>query len=412
MKKASIISVGNELLAGQSLDTNKPYLSAQLLSMGIPVVCGYTVGDDVEMIADAITQAVSHTDIVIITGGLGPTADDLTRQGLAYFMGIELQFKDDLLRQIAAFFNKRNIKMTEINKTQAYLPAGTEALKNRFGTAPGIKAEYQDKLIVALPGPPAEMKPMFLESVADRLRVLAAGQVVIIGKVHCFGTGESVIAQKLDSLMKRQRNPLINCTVSDGIITLHIVAAAKSQQDAEKMIEEDADKISDFLGDLVYGRDGQTLAQVVGSELARRKKTLSLAESCTGGLIAKLITDVPGASEYLTCGWVTYANEAKIIQLGVDRKLIERYGAVSEQVARAMATAARERADTDFAIAVTGIAGPSGETEQKPLGLVYITVESSRRQRFERFVFSVSRNSVRRLAALNALNMLRLELEA
>jgi len=379
--------------------------------MGIPVVCGYTVGDDVEMIADAITQAVSHADIVIITGGLGPTADDLTRQGLAHFMDIELQFKDDLLSQIAEFFNKRNIKMAETNKTQAYLPAGTEALKNRLGTAPGIKAEYQDKLIVAMPGPPAEMKPMFRESVADGLGVLAAGQVVIIGKIHCFGTGESVIAQKLGSLMKRQRNPLINCTVSDGIITLHIVAAAKSKQDAEKMIEEDADKIFNLLGDLVYGRDEQTLAQVVGSELARRKKTLSLAESCTGGLIAKLITDVPGASEYLTCGWVTYANEAKIIQLGVDRKLIERYGAVSEQVARAMATAARERADTDFAIAVTGIAGPSGETEQKPLGLVYITVESPRRQRFERFVFSVSRNSVRRLAALNALNMLRLELE-
>jgi len=379
--------------------------------MGIGVVCGYTVGDDVEMIADAITQAVSHADIVIITGGLGPTADDLTRQGLAHFMGIELQFKDDLLRQIADFFDKRNIKMTETNKTQAYLPAGTEALKNRLGTAPGIKAEYQDKLIVALPGPPAEMKPMFRESVADRLGVLAAGQVVIIGKIHCFGTGESVIAQKLDSLMKRQRNPLINCTVSDGIITLHIVATAKSKHDAEKMIEEDADKISSLLGDLVYGRDGQTLAQVVGGELARRKKTLSLAESCTGGLIAKLITDIPGASEYLTCGWVTYANEAKIIQLGVDRKLIERYGAVSEQVGRAMATAARERADTDFAIAVTGIAGPSGETEQKPLGLVYIIVESPRRQRFERFVFSASRDRVRRSAALNALNMLRLELK-
>ena len=211
--------------------------------------------------------------------------------------------------------------------------------------------------------------------------------------------------------MKRQRNPLINCTVSDGIITLHIVAAAKSKQDAEKMIEEDADKIFNLLGDLVYGRDEQTLAHVVGSELARRKKTLSLAESCTGGLIAKLITDVPGASEYLTCGWVTYSNEAKIIQLGVDRKLIERCGAVSEEVGRAMATAARERADTDFAIAVTGIAGPSGGTEQKPLGLVYIIVESPRRQQFERFVFSASRDRVRRSAALNALNMLRLELE-
>lgn len=411
MKKASIISIGNELLSGQSLDTNKPYLSSQLLSMGIGVVCSYTVGDDVEMIADAISQAVSHADIVIITGGLGPTADDLTRQGVAQFMGVELRFEDELLRQIEEFFNKRNIKMTEINRTQAYLPAGAEALENRLGTAPGIKAEYQGKVIVALPGPPGEMKPMFRESVADHLGTLAADQVVIIGKIHCFGTGESVIAEKLGSLMKRKRNPLINCTVSDGIITLHIVASARNRPDAEKMIEEDAERISELLGDLVYGRDGQKLAQVVGSELARRKKTLSLAESCTGGLIAKLITDIPGASEYLACGWVTYANEAKIVQLGVDKKLIERYGAVSEQVARAMATAAREKADTDYAIAVTGIAGPSGGTEQKPLGLVYIVVESPRQQRFKRFVFSASRDRVRRSAALSALNMLRLELK-
>jgi len=410
MKKASIISVGNELLAGQIVDTNVGYLSRQLLSMGIPTVNCYTVGDEIDSIAEAMAQAAQQADIVLITGGLGPTDDDLTRQALAKFMGAQLEFREELLSRISEFFVKRDIKMSANNKVQAYIPSGAEALPNNVGTAPGIMAEHEGKIFVCLPGVPAEMKQMFAESVAGKLKKAGGGQVVLTRKVRCFGTGESVIAEKVGDLMQRDRNPLINCTVSGGIITLHIIAKATDRAGAEEMIEEDARQLRALLGDLVYGEDEETLAEVVGVKLREQGKRLAVAESCTGGLIAKLLTDVPGSSDYFTYGWVTYSNEAKIRQLGVDGALIEKHGAVSEEVARAMAKGARDRADTDFAIGVTGIAGPGGGTGQKPVGLVYIAVDAGEELEVQRYIFSHTRGHIRYRAALTALNMLRLRL--
>jgi len=410
MKKASIVSVGNELLAGRIVDTNAGYLSRQLLSMGIPTVSCYTVGDEIDSIANAMGQAAQQADIVLITGGLGPTDDDLTRQALARFMGVQLEFKEELLAQISEFFANRDIKMSQNNKVQAYVPAGTGALRNNVGTAPGIIAEHEGKIFVCLPGVPAEMKQMFAESVAGKLKQAGGGQVVLTRKLNCFGTGESVIAEKLGDLMQRDRNPLINCTVSGGIITLHIVATAKDKNVAEEMVEKNIQQLREILGDLAYGADEQTLAEVVGVKLGARRKRLAVAESCTGGLIAKLLTDVPGSSDYFTYGWVTYSNEAKIRQLGVDRALIEKHGAVSEEVARAMAKGARDRADTDFAIAVTGIAGPGGGTEQKPVGLVYIAVDAGDLLDVQRYIFSHTREYIRYRTALTALNILRLKL--
>jgi len=410
MKKASIISVGNEILAGLIVDTNAGYLSRQLLSMGVPTVSGYTVGDRIDSIAEAMAQAAQQADVVLITGGLGPTDDDLTRQALARFMGVQLEFKEYLLAQISEFFTKHDIKMTQNNKVQAYIPAGAEALTNNMGTAPGIIVERDGKIFVCLPGVPAEMKQMFAESVAGKLKKAGGGQVVITRRLNCFGTGESVIAEKVGDLMQRDRNPLINCTVSGGIITLHITAKATDRAGAEEMIEEDARQLRALLGDLVYGEDEETLAEVVGVKLREQGKRLAVAESCTGGLIAKLLTDVPGSSDYFTYGWVTYSNEAKIRQLGVDRALIEKHGAVSEEVARAMAKGARDRADTDFAIGVTGIAGPGGGTEQKPVGLVYIAVDAGGVLDVQRYIFSHSRGHIRYRTALTALNMLRLKL--
>jgi len=410
MKKASIVSVGNELLAGRIVDTNAGYLSRQLLSMGIPTVSCYTVGDEIDSIANAMGQAAQQADIVLITGGLGPTDDDLTRQALARFMGVQLEFKEELLAQISEFFANRDIKMSQNNKVQAYVPAGTGALRNNVGTAPGIIAEHEGKIFVCLPGVPAEMKQMFAESVAGKLKQAGGGQVVLMRKLNCFGTGESVIAEKLGDLMQRDRNPLINCTVSGGIITLHIVATAKDKNVAEEMVEKNIQQLREILGDLAYGADEQTLAEVVGVKLGARRKRLAVAESCTGGLIAKLLTDVPGSSDYFTYGWVTYSNEAKIRQLGVDRALIEKHGAVSEEVARAMAKGARDRADTDFAIAVTGIAGPGGGTEQKPVGLVYIAVDAGDLLDVQRYIFSHTREYIRYRTALTALNILRLKL--
>ncbi len=378
--------------------------------MGIPTSSCYTVGDRIDSIVQILSQAAQQADIIIITGGLGPTDDDLTRQALARFMQVELEFSEELLAQISEFFSKRGLKMSANNKVQAYIPAGAEAIVNNVGTAPGIMAERDGKIFVCLPGVPAEMKQMFAESVAGKLKQVGGGQVVLTRKLNCFGTGESVIAEKLGDLMRRDRNPLINCTVSGGVITLYIVATAENKDVAEEMVEKDLHLLREILGDLAYGADEQTLAEVVGAKLRSHRKSLAVAESCTGGLIGKLLTDVPGSSEYFTCGWVTYSNEAKVSELGVDRILIDKCGAVSEEVARAMAEGARVRAEADFAIGVTGIAGPGGGTDEKPVGLVYIAVAGAGRLDVEHHIFSHSRGHIRYRTALAALNMLRLRL--
>lgn len=410
MKKASIVSVGNEILAGQIIDTNVAYLSEKLLSIGIPTVSCYTIGDEIEVIVRALLQGADDADIVLVTGGLGPTDDDLTRQGLAKFLRAELQLQDGLLSKIESFFAERNVRMPEKNKVEAYIPAGARALDNRLGTASGIIAEHKSKLFVAMPGVPSEMKRMFEDSVFSELGKLASGQVVVVRKLKCFGTGESSIAQMLGDLMSRSRNPLINCTVKCGVITLHIVATAKDRAEAQEMIAKDEKLLRDILGQLVYGTDEQTLAEVVGQELARQNKTVAVAESCTGGLIGKLITDIAGASGYFSRGWIAYSNLAKVEELGVSADLLEKYGAVSEQVASAMAKSARRKAKSDFAIGVTGIAGPTGGSVEKPVGLVYIAVDSEAGCQAERFVFSHNREFIRLRAAQAALDMLRLRM--
>ena len=410
MKQASIISIGNELLNGQTVNTNATYLSSELLSNGIPVVSAYTISDDVDAIVRVFNLAVVDADIVLITGGLGPTDDDLTRQAFASYLGTELQLQVDLLNKLEHFFKKRDLRMPEKNKIQAYIPTGAKPLLNTLGTAPGIMAEVKGKLIFSLPGVPSEMKRMFAESVLPELQRFTGGQAVIIRKLKCFGAGESTIAEMLGSACQRGRNPLVNCTVESGIITLHIIASAKEKDTARKMAEKEEKKIRNILGEVIYGTANQSLAQVVGEQLARQEKTLAIAESCTGGIVAKLLTDIPGASKYFTHGWITYSNAAKISELGVSADLIDKYGAVSEYVAQAMACCARKKAQTHFAIGITGIAGPDGGSEQKPIGLVYISVDSDNGCDTKRYLFSHDRASVRIRAAQTALNMLRLKL--
>lgn len=421
MKKASIVSIGNELLTGQTPNTNASHLSEKLLTIGIPVVNSYTIGDEIDSIVRAFNLAADDADIIIATGGLGPTDDDLTRQALAKFLNKELQLQDELLQKIQDFFTSRDrhpsslelrrTGMPEKCKIQAYIPAGAKALENNLGTAPGILIEANDKLYVALPGVPSEMKQMFEESVLPKLRKLSVSQAVVIRKLKCFGAGESNIAELLGPAMQRGRNPLINCTAHCGVITLTIIATADEQQKAEQLAEKDEKSLRDKLGELIYGTDEQTLAEVVGKQLAQQKKTLAVAESCTGGTLAKLITDIPGASRYFTYGWVTYSNTTKTTELGIEAELIEKHGAVSEQVAEAMAQCARKKAATDFAIAITGIAGPAGASEQKPVGLVYISVDSISGTETKRIIFSHDRDSIRLRAAQTAINMLRLKLE-
>jgi len=408
MKKASIVTIGNEILAGKTVDTNAAHLATELQNIGIPVVSTYTVADEIKQIVQKLSLAGADADLIIAAGGLGPTDDDLTRQAFAEFLGVELQLNEELLEKIKQRFAQRNLKMPEKNKIQAYIPAGAKALKN-IGTAPGIMAESEGKLFIALPGVPMEMKQM-LELILPELKQFAGSQAMVVKKIKCFGAGESSIAEMLGDMMQRGRNPLINCTASKGIITLHIIATADNQNKAKQMAEKDEKSLRDMLGELVYGTEEQTLAEVVGEKLAKQGKTIAVAESCTGGWLAKLITDVPGASNYFTYGWITYSNDAKISELGVPADLIEKHGAVSEQVAIALAQGARKKAGTDFAIGITGIAGPTGRTEQKPIGLVYITVDSDSGCETNHCHFIQKRQFTRLRAAQTALNMLRLKL--
>jgi nicotinamide-nucleotide amidase len=411
MSTASIVSIGNELLIGHTTDTNAAFICQQLLSIGVSVVSVYTVGDDIGQIVLALKRATDDADIVVATGGLGPTDDDLTRQAFAELLDAKLQLDSTLLETIRQFFAKRGLQMPEKNAIQAHIPAGAQPIENPIGTAPGICARFQQKILFALPGVPVEMKQMFEASVLPRLKQQGGKGFTVVRKIRCFGAGESVIAEKLGNLMGRQRNPLINSTVDSGVITLHVVADAKTKRQAEQLTKKDIEHLKSLLGDLIFGTDDQTLPEVVGGLLTQKHKTIAIAESCTGGLLAKLLTDIPGSSAYFTHGWITYSDKAKTEQLGIAPRAIEKNGAVSEQVASAMALAAQQKARSDFAIAITGIAGPTGGTEQKPVGLVYISVSSDNNCQTKRFLFSHTRDIIRHRAALTALNMLRLALK-
>lgn len=412
MKTACIIAVGNELLNGQRVDTNSSWLQEQLLRLGIPTVGGHVMPDEEERIIAALKEASVQADIVILTGGLGPTDDDLTRNALSTFLDKPLELREDLLQEIERFFERRRLIMASTNRVQAYLPAGTEAMNNPRGTAPGIFAQQEGKLYFCLPGVPYEMKGMFEDHVYPKLIAEAGRGVILNSQVHCFGLGESTIAEKLGDLMKRGRNPLINSTAHVGVITLHIIAGGDDAAAAEEMIEKDRDLICRLLGDAVFGIDEQTLPEVVGVLLKKQNLKLALAESCTGGLVAKMITDVPGSSEYFSAGWVTYSNEAKVRDLGVSQEIIDKHGAVSAPVAQAMAEGAAHKSGADIAVGITGIAGPEGGTEQKPVGLGYIGLYDKGVVEVQELRFSpVGREFVRRRAALTALNWIRLKLK-
>lgn len=414
MSRTSIVTIGNEILSGITVNTNAAYLADKLLLLGISTVSSYTVADELDSIAQALEAAVEDAELVITTGGLGPTSDDLTRQALAKFLGVELELKKELMEKIENFFIRIGQQMRENTKQQAYLPAGTTALENKIGTAPGIRAEKNEKLIFCLPGVPAEMKRMFESSVLEELAQIVKKSnqsLTVLRKVKCFGEGESTIAEMLEPFCARDRNPLINFTADCGVITVHIVARGKDYNEVTRIAEAEQEKLVERLGELVFSTDEKDLAEVVGCQLIELRKTLAVAESCTGGLLAEIITAVPGASNYFTHGWITYSNDAKINELGVDADLIKRYGSVSGEVAEAMAKGARLRAKTDVSVAITGIAGPSGGTEQKPVGLVYISVDSSFYSETKRFIFAAGRASIRLRSANAALNMVRLALQ-
>ena len=412
IKKACVISVGNELLNGQTVDTNASWIAAKLHEKGVLTAGVWLVPDEKLRIVRAIQDASEQGELILITGGLGPTDDDLTREAVAAYLDVDLEFHPELLSVIEDFFKERGKVMAPTNRSQAYIPKGAGVLENPCGTAPGFRVDKNGHHIFVMPGVPAEMKRMFTDHVMPCIETSVSTERVFTRKLRCFGAGESDIAQKLGTMMERGRNPLINCTCGAGDIILHINAVSSNERDALKMIDDAATAIRECLGDVIYGEGEQDLPKVVSGLLKKSHKTIALAESCTGGLLSQMLTEVPGASAYLLAGWVTYSNEAKIHLLDIPDKLISEFGAVSEPVAQSMAIQAGWKTGADIAVSITGIAGPDGGTDEKPVGLVYIGVLIDGHCRVHEHRFpSINRDWVRLRAALTALNHVRLGLQ-
>lgn len=408
--KAVLLAIGNELTSGQTVDTNSAHLARRLVALGIRTLRHATVGDDRPAIAAAITEAAREADLVLVSGGLGPTADDLTRDGLADAMGSELVLDEVSLRHLEAFFERRGRTMVPTNRVQAMFPAGARPIENVCGTAPGIAARLGDADVYVMPGVPHEMEAMFDGQIAPLLP--HQGAAIAERVVRAFGAGESDMAARLRDLMARDANPTVGTTVAAGLISVRISARAADADQAARLADAAADEVARRLGEWVIGRGDATMASAVGERLRRAGQTLATAESCTGGLVGRMITDVPGASDYFLGGVVSYANEVKQSALGVPADLLAEHGAVSEPVARAMAEGCRRTIGADWAVALTGIAGPTGGTDEKPVGLVYIALAGPSGTTVHRHVFPYARQIVRRRAAAAALNHLRLALRS
>lgn len=404
--KAEILAVGTELLMGQIANTNAQYISSRLPAAGIGVYYHSVVGDNPERIKECLSLALSRSDIIITTGGLGPTQDDLTKETIAALVNKKLVLDKESMEKMKAFFKDRKRKMPQNNNKQAYLPEGSIIIRNKNGTAPGCIIEENDKVIVMLPGPPSEMKPMFEEGVMPFFES-RSGFWLKSRFLKIFGIGESTVEDNLIDLIDRQTNPTIAPYAKDGEITLRITARYKKDSENADIITPVEDEIRKRFGDAVYSSENKSLAQVAAEMLLKRKTTISLAESCTGGLLSSKLTEIPGISEVFDRAAVTYSNRSKIDELGVKQETLEKYGAVSEQTAAEMADGIRNAASTDIGISVTGIAGPDGGTPEKPVGTVYIALSHKNGVDVQKLELWGDRNRIRNVTCLHVLDMLR-----
>jgi nicotinamide-nucleotide amidase len=407
---AEIIAVGSEMLTEDKIDTNSLYLTGQLNALGVEVVQKTIVGDDRARLSGVITGALNRSDIVILSGGLGPTEDDVTRDAVASALGRRQSFRQDLCDAIAARFARMNRKMSENNKRQAFLIEGADVLPNDRGTAPGQWLSLDGKAVLLLPGPPKEMKALFEQQCLPRLHQLLPPQVIRTVHLRIAGMGESEVDQLIAPVYTRYTNPVTTILAGAGDIQLHLRARCDTAEQADALLKEVLDQIEPILGDRIYTRSGQSLEESVGCLLLRRKETACVAESCTGGLLAQRMTSTPGSSNTFLGGFVTYTPEMKVSILGVNPDLLHTQGAVSEPVARAMAEGARRVAGTTYALSVTGFAGPDGGTEADPVGTVYIGLAYPAACDVRRVQFLGDRARVRLLASQTALDMLRRKL--
>ncbi len=375
IKNAEILCVGTELLLGEVINTNAAYISRELAKLGISVYHTAVVGDNPARLSDAVKNALGNADLLVLSGGLGPTYDDLTKETVADALGLPMVRDNEILREIEDFFAGIGIKMPENNAKQADVPLGAIALKNRTGTAPGIFLEKDEKVVVLLPGPPFELIPMFREFVYPRLRTMS-DKVLISHNIHIMGMGESEVETHLIDLMKNSKNPTLAPYAKEGEMRLRVGALVENETEGERMCAEMIERVKNTpVGEHIYAIDAELIEKFTVNLLKEKGLTLSCAESCTGGYFGKRITDISGASAVFRGGVITYTNEAKIELLGVNPETLEKYTAVSPEVAEEMARGVRERLKTDIAISITGEAGPTPSTNQE-VGTVFVGVST------------------------------------
>ena len=410
MAVCEILSVGTEILLGDILNTNSRFLSVELAKLGISVLRHTTVGDNAERLSAALRTALDRSDIVIATGGLGPTQDDITRDVCCSVMGFELEYSPEIGEGIRKYFVSKSIEMPESNLRQAYVPVGGTVFENHHGTAPGLGLKKDGKCVVILPGPPYEMAPMYKESVVPYLAEYSEGAIVS-HTVRTMGIGESAMAEKVADLIEGS-NPTVAPYAKKGEALLRVTAKAETESKAEELCRPVIDEIISRLGGVVYGIDSENIEQRVVELLKENNMTIATAESCTAGYIPKRLTDIPGASEVFGCGIISYSNEIKQQLLGVKKETLDRFGAVSEQTAREMAAGVRRVSGADIGISVTGIAGPGSDGTDKPVGLCFIALDAEDMQTCEKVETGKNdREYNRYVNASRALNLARIYIE-
>lgn len=403
---AELLSVGTELLLGEILNTDAQYLSSQLSEIGIDVYYQTVVGDNPKRLKNAVELALSRSDIIITSGGLGPTQDDLTKEVLTECMGEELVMHEECLEFVRKYFKKLDKPMAKINEKQAMMPKNCTIIPNNNGTAPGAIIEKNGKIMIMLPGPPNELKPMYKETVKPYLQ--NKNDYIFHSKgLQIFGIGESSVAEKLDKMMNEYTNPTVAPYAKTAGVRLRITAKCKDVDEGDKLIAPVEKEIRDILGDYIYGIDEDNLPSVVINQLKNNGYKISAAESCTGGMFAKMVTDVSGSSSVIDESIITYSNNAKMKHLGVSGDTLDKYGAVSKETAYEMANGILNNTDADIGVGITGIAGPSGGSEEKPVGLVYIGVAFKESVEVKEFRLNGNRDKIRYSTCLNAFDMVR-----
>jgi nicotinamide-nucleotide amidase len=407
MLAAEIIAIGSELLTPGFVDTNSSYLTEQLNGLGITVAMKAIVGDDENYLENAIRGSLSRTPILLTIGGLGPTEDDVTKKVVARVLQRQLVLDDTTLSRIEAMFKSRGMPMAANNARQALILTGSEILNNNHGTAPGLWIPFEKSHIVLLPGPPSELKPMFENACLPRFQKLAGDTTLARRIFRTTGLGESSLDARIAPIYTKYKNIETTILAKPGQVEVRLTARGKNSEEAERLVQELADQIDKSLEEYTFARAEQTLEEVVGMFLTLKNATISLAESCTGGLVAERLTNVSGSSKYFMSGIVCYSNESKMELAGIPPLLLEMQGAVSEEVARGLADSIRARAKTTIGVGVTGIAGPTGATPEKPVGTVHIAVSSPLETLHRRFSFPGDRTKVRWQASQAALEMVR-----